>query len=209
MDADAGDAGDRPPVNLVGERVALGPLSRALLPRYQAWMNDVATQGWAGFPARPEPFTDERMAQWYERAATDQERLWFTVYETGAWRAVGFCVLRDIDHRHRTAEFGLTIGDRSDRGKGYGTEAVTLLLDLAFTGLGLHNVQLQVYEFNRAGLRAYQKAGFKEIGRRRRAYFMGRRFWDVVYMDCLAEEFSSPVLGAVLASGTTLFGNVA
>jgi RimJ/RimL family protein N-acetyltransferase len=200
MNPNADEVAGRPLVNVVGERVALGPLSRAHLARFQVWMNDVATQGWAGYPARPEPLTDERMAQWYDQAATDQERMFFTIYETGAWRAIGFCVLRDIDPRHRTAEFGLTIGDRADRGKGYGTEAVKLLLDLAFTALGLNNVQLQVYEFNRAGLRSYQKAGFKEIGRRRRAHFMGGRFWDVIYMDCLAEEFTSPVLGRVLSA---------
>jgi diamine N-acetyltransferase len=199
MHSNAGEAPDGPLVNVVGERVALGPLCRTLLPRYQAWMNDIATQGWAGYPVRPEPLSDERMAQWYERGATDQERMWFTVYETDAWRAVGFCILRDIDLQHRTAEFGMTIGDRADRGKGYGTEAVKLLLDLAFTGLGLNNVQLHIYEFNHAGRRAYQRAGFKEIGRRRRAHFMGGRFWDVIYMDCLAEEFSSPVLGRLLA----------
>jgi RimJ/RimL family protein N-acetyltransferase len=188
----------RPPLTVIDDRVALAPLSRSLLPLYQAWLCDVATAAWAGYPDPPGPWTDEAVAQWYDRAATDQERLWFTVYETATWRAIGFCVLRDIDTRHRTAEFGLTIGNPADRGQGYGTEAVALLLDLAFTGLGLNNVQLTVFEFNHAGLRAYEKAGFKEIGRRRRAHFMGGRLWDVVYMDCLAEEFRSPVLGRVL-----------
>ena len=178
----------------------MGPLSRELLPQYQSWLNDVRTQGWAGYPQRPEPWTHERMVNWYERAATDHDRMWFTIYETAGWRALGFCILRDIDQQHRTAEFGITIGDRGDRGKGYGSEAVKLLLDLAFTGLGLHNVQLQVFEFNHGGVRAYQRAGFKEIGRRRGAHFMGGRFWDVVYMDCIAEEFSSPVLGDLLAA---------
>jgi diamine N-acetyltransferase len=198
MDPNTDKAADRPLVNVGGERVALGPLSRKLVSLYQAWMNDIATQGWAGYPERPEPLSDERMEVWYERAATDQDRMYFTIYEVDSWRSMGFCVLRDIDLKNRTAEFGLTIGDPADRGKGYGTEAVKLLLDLAFTGLGLNNVQLEVFEFNHAGLRAYQKAGFKEIGRRRRAYYMGGRFWDVVYMDCLAEEFSSPVLGRLL-----------
>lgn len=188
----------RPLVNVIGQQVALGPLNRGLLPRYQAWMNDFATQGLAGYPERPAPWTDEGMAQWYDRAATDHQRMWFTIYEARTWRALGMCILRDIDLQHRTAEFGMTIGDRADRGQGYGAEAVQLLLDVAFTGLGLHNVQLRVFEFNHAGLRAYQKAGFKEIGRRRRAQFMGGRFWDVVYMDCLAEEFSSPILGRAL-----------
>lgn len=201
MVSNRGDMGDRPVVNVVGERVALGPLLRALLPQFEHWMNDLATQAWAGYPQRPEPWTTERIANWYEQAATGGDRMWFTVYETTGWKAVGFCVLRDIDFQHRTAEFGLTIGDPADRGKGYGTEAVKLLLDLAFTGLGLHNVQLGVYEFNHGGVRAYERAGFKEIGRRRSAYFMGGRFWDVIYMDCLAEEFSSPVLRQVLTPG--------
>jgi RimJ/RimL family protein N-acetyltransferase len=161
-------------------------------------MNDVQTQSWAGFPGRPEPWSDERMVNWYERAATDHDRMWFTIYETGIWRALGFCVLREIDQHHGTAEFGITIGDRENRGKGYGTEAVKLLLDLAFTGLGLRNIQLQVYEFNHGAVRAYERAGFKEIGRRRGAYLMGGRHWDVVYMDCVSEEFESPVLSRIL-----------
>ncbi len=143
MEPDAGAAGDRPVVTLAGARVALGPLARVLLPRYQAWTNDVATQAWAGYPVRPESWTAERTGQWYERAATDAQNLWFTAYETAVWRAVGFAVLRDVDPRHRTAEFGLTIGDPAVRGQGYVGEAVALLLDLAFTGLGLNNVQLR------------------------------------------------------------------
>src|SRR5579885_3197796 len=180
MPMDTHGATERPLVNIAGKHVALGGLARPLLPLYQAWMNDFATQGSAGYPDRPQPWTDEMMAQWYERAAADHEHIWFTIYATADWRAIGMAILRDIDMQHRTAEFGITIGDRTDRGKGYGTEAVQLLLDHAFTGLGLNNVQLRVYEFNQAGQRAYQKAGFKVIGRRRRAQFMGGRFWDVI-----------------------------
>jgi diamine N-acetyltransferase len=194
---------EKPVVNVVGAGVALGPLSRMHLPLYSAWMNSVETQAWAAYPVRPAaPMSDERAAQWYERSAADQDRMFYTVYETGSWRAVGFCVLRDIDYYHGTAEFGLTIGNPADRGKGFGTEAVQLLLDVAFTALGLQNVQLVVYEFNHAGRRAYEKAGFREIGRRRQAYFMGGRHWDVIYMDCLASEFSSPVLGEILDPDT-------
>ena len=84
--------GSRPVVNVIGDRVALGPLSGQLLTSYQAWMNDFATQGWAGYPSLPEPLSDERMAEWYQRAATDRERMFFTIYETESWRAIGFCV---------------------------------------------------------------------------------------------------------------------
>ncbi len=64
------------------------------------------------------------------------------------------------------------------------------MLDYAFTTLGLLCVMLRVYEYNLAGLRAYRKAGFSEIGRRRECHWRGGRFWDAIYMDCLASEFA-------------------
>jgi hypothetical protein len=49
---------------------------------------------------------------------------------------------------------------------------------------------LVVYKFNLSGRRAYEKAGFRECGRRRQAHLMGGRWWDVIYMQCLASEFA-------------------
>jgi diamine N-acetyltransferase len=106
--------------------------------------------------------------------------------------------LGDIDYRDRRANFGLEIGEADYRGRGYGTETIRLMLDYAFTALGLHNVALETWEYNRAGQRAYTKAGFREIGRRRQAKFMAGKLWDIVYMDCLSTEFASPVLGQIL-----------
>jgi diamine N-acetyltransferase len=185
-----GDGG-RPLVNVVGGRVALGPLQREMGPLFAVWMNDFATQRSAGFPPSPEPWPAERMGRWLDGVLGDGQRVWFAIYETAAWRMVGHANLRDIDHEHGTAEFGITIGDPADRGKGYGSEATRLLLGYAFTTLGLSNVLLDVLAFNRAGIRAYEKAGFKEIGRRREAFVDGDRVWDVVFMDCVAGEFGS------------------
>jgi RimJ/RimL family protein N-acetyltransferase len=67
------------------------------------------------------------------------------------------------------------------------------MLDYAFSALGLHNVILTVFEFNPAAIRAYNKAGFKEIGRRRECRLMGGKLWDEIYMDCLSSEFDRPV----------------
>ncbi len=71
------------------------------------------------------------------------------------------------------------------------------MLDYAFTAIGLHNVMLTCYEFNLAGRRAYEKAGFHEFGRRRQSHWMGGRWWNEIYMDCVTAEFASPVLGRV------------
>ncbi len=184
-------------INIEGELVGLGPIRRELLPFYQRWINDFETAKNLALP--PGPMTAEAEEAWFNGAATGSVA-YFTIYERSTWRPIGNADLRDIDHRNRSAGFGILIGEASCRGKGYGTETTRLILDYAFTALGLHNVELSVYEYNLAGRRAYEKAGFKEIGRRRQCRAMGGRLWDEIYMDCLATEFESPVLSKIFTA---------
>ncbi|MCC6314008.1 MAG: GNAT family N-acetyltransferase [Thermomicrobiales bacterium] len=187
---------DAPILNVTGELVALGPLRRDLIPVYARWLNDFATLRSLG--ALPAPLTEEAETRWFEAAASgDGEARVFTIYERPTLRPIGTCDLRDIDHRNRVATMGMLIGEPEARGKGYGTEATQLLLDVAFTVLGLHCVWLTVYAFNEAGRRCYEKAGFREVGRRRESRLMGGRLWDEIVMDILAPEFASPVLGKI------------
>ena len=193
---DESSIAERPIINIEGELVALGPLRRDLLPTYHRWISDFGTGRTLG--VSPRPMTLEQEAAWYDGRAVDGETS-FTIYEQPTLRPIGNTALRAVDHRNRSAVFGIMIGEPECRGKGYGTEATRLMLDYAFTALGLHSVMLTCYEFNLAGQRAYAKAGFKEFGRRRQCRWMGGRLWDEVYMDCLASEFESPVLARVFA----------
>ena len=186
---------EQPVLNIVGERVALGPLREDLLPVYGRWINDFGTIRMLGLP--PAPVTAEKERDWYEDRSKAENDLMFTIYERATLRPIGHTDLFHVDYRNRTAEWGILIGEADARGKGYGTETARLMLDYAFTALGLHNVMLTVFEFNAAGIRAYEKAGFKPIGRRRECRVMGGEVYDEVYMDCLASEFESPVLGRV------------
>jgi RimJ/RimL family protein N-acetyltransferase len=184
-----------PVYNIVGELVALGPLRRELLPRYTAWINDL---GAARFIAAiPRPWSAEQEERWYDSASTTSESAIFTIYERASGRPIGTTSLNGIDQRNGTAEFGILLGEADARGRGYGTEVTRLMLDYAFTALGLHSVMLRVLAVNVAGLRAYQKAGFREIGRRRASQLLAGEWIDTIYMDCLAGEFASPVLARV------------
>jgi diamine N-acetyltransferase len=198
--ADEGERIGEPVVNIVGDRVALGPLRRELLATYHRWFNNFRTLRTTG--AIPMPLTMEQQVAQFDELATSERHpdyVSFTIYRRSDLTPIGSCQLQDITFRNRTAEFVIFIAEPSERGKGYGTEATKLMLDYAFTALGLNNVMLKVYEFNLAGQRAYQKAGFREFGRRRQAQFMGGTLWDVIYMECLASEFESPVLKHVFA----------
>ena len=164
--------------------MALGPLRRELVPLYHRWMNDLDAVRNLG---RVGPVTLEAEQAWYDRAAVSDEDVAFTVYELETWRPIGTTELMNVSHRNRRADFGIYIGEAECRGKGYGTETTRLMVEYAFTSLGLSNVALTVAEFNPAGIRAYEKAGFREFGRRRRCWMMGGRLWDEVHMDCVRE----------------------
>ncbi len=180
-------------INVRERRTSLGPVSRDHQDLYRRWFNDFRVQRTAGLV--PLPWNGDNFERFFtNRILMAEDAAWFTVYENETSKPIGFSGVRDIDHRHRTAEFFVTIGEGDARGKGYGTEATILTLDYAFTALGLHNVMLDVLSASLAGIRAYEKAGFREIGRRRECEMMGGRLWDMVFMECLSSEFESPVL---------------
>jgi RimJ/RimL family protein N-acetyltransferase len=178
-----------PIVNVIGERVALGPLDRSLLPLLERWDNDFRTADLGGDTPAPValgPLT----AQW-ESLLRGERADWvgFAIYQWPEVLPIGVANLRDFQNAHGTAEFGITIGEVSARGQGLGTEAVKLLLDYAFSTLGVYNVWLDTAAYNVGAIRAYEKAGFREIGRRRGAHLLAEKRHDIVFMDCTADDW--------------------
>ena len=169
-------------------KVALGPLHRDLLPLDWRWTSDFATLRMQGI--LPAPVTMEWIAARYASGTADDSLILFAIYERATMLPIGVTNFHSVEYRHGTAEFVIFIGEQSARGKGYGTETARLMLGYAFTTLGLHTVMLTVFAYNPAAIRAYEKAGFTECGRRREAVWMGGRFWDTISMECLAATFA-------------------
>jgi RimJ/RimL family protein N-acetyltransferase len=186
-----------PIINIIGDSVALGPIRRDLIPTYQRWINDWEVVRTLGHGIRP--MTLEAEEGWFSSVATGSSVI-FQIYERATLRPIGTTSLEAIDHQHRTATFGLLIGEKDCWGKGYGTETARLILDYGFNALGLHNIMLQVYAFNERGVRAYLRAGYKEIGRRRQALVRAGVAHDIVLMDCLATEFHSDMVKGLLGT---------
>ena len=186
---------------IAGERVALGPLRRDLADTYARWLNDVDTRNGLSHLGILEEKTEETWidetlksdAGHHPRTAT------FTIYDRDDGAPLGTCGLMDIDHHHGRARFGIFLGDR--RGGGRGTEATRLTLDWAFNVLSLRNVLLEVMPWNAGAIRAYEKAGFKLIGRRRDAILRHGRRWDEVLMDAVAGEYAGSVIAGRFPTG--------
>ncbi|HEY7356434.1 MAG TPA: GNAT family protein [Ktedonobacterales bacterium] len=189
----------RPVISMIGEKLALGPWSRDQVVLYHRWINDFAVLRTLRIPW---PSTLEEIEAAYDGwIAEERQRTaaYFSIYVRETLQPIGVVNLGNINYRESSADFGIEIGEAAYRGRGYGTEATRLILDYAFTALGLHSVALETWEYNLAARRAYAKAGFRETGRRRQAKFFAGKLWDIIYMDCLATEFGdSPVLSKML-----------
>lgn len=191
---------EQPIITIEGENVALGPLHRGLIPAISRWLGDFTVQ--RTFGGIPRAVTIEQATGRYESWTTSADSYWFTIYERATWHPIGHTDLFEVDWRARTCTFGILIGEADARGKGYGTEVARLMLDYAFTALGLHSVMLMTDSYNLAGQAAYRKAGFREFGRRRQCSLLNGQLLDMIYMECLASEFTSLVLSKTFAPDT-------
>jgi RimJ/RimL family protein N-acetyltransferase len=178
-----------------GEKVYLGQIRKDLAPVYRHWVNNLQMSRTLGFIR---PMTDQDEEEWIEAVRKNDSWVIFGIYERESGKPVGNTHLAGVRSLHRSAELGIGIGERWARGKGYGTEATRLVVDYGFTVLGLHHIWLRVVDYNYAGLRAYEKAGFKEAGRLREAWQFGGKQHDLIVMDILASEFESPVLAQMV-----------
>jgi RimJ/RimL family protein N-acetyltransferase len=111
------------------------------------------------------------------------------VIESLDGKAIGDCGLRGFNWINRYAELFITIGDKSFWGRGYGSDAVRLLLRLAFDKLNLHSVWLTTLATNERAIRCYEKCGFKRQGLFRENSYVRGRFVDVVAMGILRSEY--------------------
>jgi RimJ/RimL family protein N-acetyltransferase len=149
---------------LHGQRTALGPFSRDLVEKYWEWEQDPRVI--IGYGRQTPESLESRIEGYHSQARSMGNQEWFTVYDltTGNGpRPVGTTALR-IDHYVRTAEYVILLGHEG-RGRGLATEATTLTLDYGFHITQLRAIWLKVLEHNTAGIRTYEAAGFKQVGR--------------------------------------------
>lgn len=102
---------------------------------------------------------------------------------------IGQIDLHRIDWKNRSAILGIVIGREEYLGKGIGKEAIELIQEFVFNTLNLNRLELEVYEFNARAFKCYIKCGFVEEGRLRKKLFRQGKYWDVIQMGILKEEY--------------------
>ena len=171
-----------------GELVSLRPFTREHMERTLGWVNDSEV----AFPlGRCRPVTMLEHEQWYQSAVRDSRNVFFAIEETRDGTHVGNIWLWGIHGENRNAELRILVGQRDQQRRGFGSEAVKLLLDMAFTRLNLHKVFLYVLAGNEPALKAFTRAGMRIEGTLREEFFVGGRYEDVHRLGILRTEWEA------------------
>lgn len=141
-------------------------------------------------PGIPYPMTLERERQWFESQIAMKDTYNFAIEDIETGLYIGGCGINKVDWKNRVATVGIYIGDKDFRGKGYGTEAMELLVDFIFDQMNINRIQLFVLSFNERAIRSYKKVGFKEEGRLKQSVFRNGRYYDEIIMSILRESYT-------------------
>jgi diamine N-acetyltransferase len=171
---------------LIGKRVYLRPLEKEDLVYLRRWANDPEIRRLTG---EVTPMSQAQADEFLAKVHNDRERVWFSIALRKDGRVIGEAGLLRMFPAWRTTDLSIIIGEKDAWGKGYGTEAILLLLDYAFGHLSFHRVAVGVVGFNAKALHFYEKVGFKKEGLQRDGYFYDHAFHDFVMLSILEDEF--------------------
>jgi RimJ/RimL family protein N-acetyltransferase len=172
---------------LVGRHVYVRGLHRTDLPSMLPWINDSEVTRLLFTGDRPASL--ERLTEQWESDVRSQNNIAFAACLREDDRFVGTTGLYSINAIARSAEFRVFIGEKGQWNKGIGTELTRLMIVYGFEKLNLNRVWLGVNGDNAAAVRAYEKAGFVREGVLRQEQFRNNRYYDVIRMSILREEY--------------------
>jgi diamine N-acetyltransferase len=176
---------------IVGDRVRLRAVELDDLPRFISWFNDPEVQ--RGIPLCT-PLSTQDEEEWFQenqKRKPEERSLSVDAKVDDEWKHIGSCGFIEVDTRVRSAEIGITIGDKDYWDQGFGSDTLRLLLQHAFDTLNLRRLYLRVYGGNPRAIRVYRNLGFQEEGRMRQAHYHAGQYEDVLIMGLLRDEWSA------------------
>jgi RimJ/RimL family protein N-acetyltransferase len=132
-----------------------------------------------------------KVKEWFDKdpEMTAARGVFFSIRTLVEDRLIGFIAFEDIAWSNRDTYVAIGIGEQDCRGKGYGSDAMRVMLRYGFEELNLHRVSLTVFAYNPRGIRSYEKCGFKHEGRIREFLLRDGKRWDMLHMGILRTDW--------------------
>jgi RimJ/RimL family protein N-acetyltransferase len=134
-------------------------------------------------------YTQEQIHTYLEGKVHQTSSLLFLIVIRETGEVIGDIALQDIDSFNRSANIRISIDNAPHQGKGYGSEALLLMLEYGFGIVNLHRIELNVYSYNERAKYVYEKLGFKVEGVQRDALYYDYEYHDSIMMSMLEGEY--------------------
>lgn len=171
---------------LEGRRIYLRPIEDEDLDLFYSTLWDKEGRKLTGTQT---VFSRSGVQKWFENISADNSRIDLIICLQENNQPIGELAMLHINHQNRNAIVRISLFNREFWGNGYGTEAMSQLLNFGFEILNLHRVGLDVYSFNKRAIKAYEKLGFKREGVIRDEIFYDGEYHDSIIMGVLKSEF--------------------
>jgi len=170
---------------LVGEKVYLSPVCSDDWETFEKWNTDCEVQHLLGGGAGVYP--SAITASGAESQSRNKNKFVIVCKETN--KVIGNCGFNTDDVANRYAKIGIGIGEKEYWSKGYGTDALCVMLDFGFNVRGYNNISLNVFDYNKRAIACYEKLGFKKQGVWRECMIRGEKRYNCFHYDFLADEY--------------------
>lgn len=176
-----------------GPDILFGPIDHEKDPEIEAkWTHDSEFMRMMDLAAA-RPMSAAMVKKQYEKLEKQmgerQNEYYFAIRARADDRLIGKATVQWIEWSNGNAFLRLGIGAPEDRRKGYGTQALRMLLRFAFAELNLFRLSAMVPEYNTAAIALLKKFGFVEEVRRRKSLERDNRRWDLLIFGLLSEEW--------------------
>ena len=151
------------------------------------WFNQPLIMFQCGFTEPTDKEAELRYITEYHRS---DDSVWFTITDIDGSVIGETGLLRMFPAWHCT-DLTIIIPDPEKQNKGYGTEAIRLMLDMAFNEYGMNRVSIGVVGLNTDALEFYKKVGFRQEGIQEQGYYYDGEYSDFIMMRILREEWQS------------------
>lgn len=168
-----------------GSRIILREQREEDVPYFTYWFNQPKVMFQCGFE---KSISESEMKACIAGDHQSDDSVWFTITDLDGNILGETGLLRMFPAWHQT-DLTIIIPDPQMQNKGYGTEAIRLVLDMAFHEYEMHRVSIGVVGLNEEALAFYKKIGFKQEGILEEAYYYNNEYSDFIMMRILSHEW--------------------
>ena len=173
----------------LGEKIRLREYKREDVPIALQFVNDSEMKKLLS-PGIPYLYTLEDENKWYEGLSANNDTYNFAIETIDDQKYIGGCGVNNVDWKNSIAVIGIFIGDKDYWSKGYGTDAMRVLVRFIFEQMNINKIKLNVYAFNERAVKCYEKCGFKKEAILRQEIFRNGKYHNEYIMSILKEEYS-------------------